>query len=106
MPCWHSLDATTREAAEALLEQTVADATATGGWHQWLWQLRLAQAKAELALARGVVDDAITIATEAIETSRARRRPKYEALAFMTRARSFHAAARTARGNSRCASGG
>jgi tetratricopeptide (TPR) repeat protein len=76
--------------AEELLQQTVAGATATGGWHQWLWQLRLAQARAELALARGAFEAAIELATEAIEASRARRRPKYEALAFMTRARSLH----------------
>jgi len=81
--------------AEQLLQQTVADATATGGWHQWLWQLRLAQARAELALARNALDDAVAMATEAIEMSRARRRPKYEALGFMTRARSLHAAKRT-----------
>ena len=81
--------------AEQLLQQTVADATATGGWHQWLWQLRLAQARAEIALARNALDDAVAMATEAIEMSRARRRPKYEALGFMTRARSLHAAKRT-----------
>ena len=77
--------------AQELLEQTVADATATGGWHQWLWQLRLAQTRAELALARNAVEEAITAATESIDTSRARRRPKYEALGFLTRARALHA---------------
>ena len=81
--------------AEQLLQQTVADATATGGWHQWLWQLRLAQARAEIALARNALDDAVAMATETIDVSRARRRPKYEALGFMTRARSLHAAKRT-----------
>jgi tetratricopeptide (TPR) repeat protein len=81
--------------AEELLQQTVAGATATGGWHQWLWQLRLAQARAELALARGASDVAIELATEAIEASRARRRPKYEALAFMTRARSLQRVAKS-----------
>jgi DNA-binding winged helix-turn-helix (wHTH) protein/tetratricopeptide (TPR) repeat protein len=80
---------------EQLLEQTVAGAAATGGWHQWLWQLRLAQARAELALARGAIDDAIALAGEAIDTSHARRRPKYEALGFMTRARSLHARGET-----------
>jgi DNA-binding winged helix-turn-helix (wHTH) protein/tetratricopeptide (TPR) repeat protein len=81
--------------AEKLLEQTVADAAATGGWHQWLWHLRLAQARAELALARGDALQSIAMATEAIEISRARRRPKYEALGLVTRARGLHAAART-----------
>ncbi len=64
--------------AQELLARTVADATKTGGWHQWLWQMRLAQTRAELALARGAVEEAITAASEAIDGSRARRRPKYE----------------------------
>jgi DNA-binding winged helix-turn-helix (wHTH) protein/tetratricopeptide (TPR) repeat protein len=77
--------------AEQLLEQTVAGAAATGGWHQWLWQMRLMQARAELALARGAIDEAVAKAGDAIDTSHARRRPKYEALGFMTRARGLHA---------------
>jgi tetratricopeptide (TPR) repeat protein len=81
--------------AQELLARTVADATKTGGWHQWLWQMRLAQTRAELALARGTVEEAITAASEAIDASRARRRPKYEALGYMTRARGLHAAGRT-----------
>ena len=81
--------------AQELLERTVADATTTGGWHQWLWQLRLAQTRAELALARNAVEEAITAATESIDASRARRRPKYEALGFLTRARGLHGAGRT-----------
>ena len=81
--------------AQELLERTVADATTTGGWHQWLWQLRLAQTRAELALARNAVEEAITAATESIDASRARRRPKYEALGFLTRARALHGAGRT-----------
>jgi tetratricopeptide (TPR) repeat protein len=81
--------------AEQLMEQTVADAAATGGWHQWLWQLRLAQARAELALERGAIDEAITAAGEAIDASRARRRPKYEALGFITKAKSLKASGQT-----------
>ena len=38
--------------AERLVEETAAAAATTGGWHQWLWQLRLRQARAELACAR------------------------------------------------------
>jgi DNA-binding winged helix-turn-helix (wHTH) protein/tetratricopeptide (TPR) repeat protein len=81
--------------AERLLEETAAAAASTAGWHQWLWQLRLTQARAELALARDAIDEAIATATDSIEQSRARRRPKYEALGLITRARALHALART-----------
>ena len=81
--------------AERLLEETAAAAASTAGWHQWLWQLRLTQARAELALARDAVDEAIATATDSIELSRARGRPKYEALCLITRARGLHALART-----------
>ena len=81
--------------AERLLEETAAAAASTAGWHQWLWQLRLTQARAELALARDAVDEAIATATDSIEQSRARGRPKYEALGLITRARGLHALVRT-----------
>jgi hypothetical protein len=81
--------------AERLLEEIAAAAASTAGWHQWLWQLRLAQARAELALARDAFDEAIATATDSIEQSRARGRAKYEALGLITRARGQHALART-----------
>ncbi|MGH9245402.1 MAG: BTAD domain-containing putative transcriptional regulator [Acidimicrobiales bacterium] len=70
--------------AERLVGE-VADEVATGGgWHGWLWQLRFAQAQAEVALARGDRDGAIELARDAIEQSRAKRRAKYEALGHLT----------------------
>jgi DNA-binding winged helix-turn-helix (wHTH) protein/tetratricopeptide (TPR) repeat protein len=81
--------------AERLLEETAAAAASTTGWHQWLWQLRLTQARAELELARDAVDEAVATATDSIEQSRARGRPKYETLGLITRARGLHALART-----------
>jgi len=81
--------------AERLLEETAAAAASTAGWHQWLWQLRLTQARAELALARNSFAEAIARATDGVEQSRARGRPKYEALGLITRARGLHAVART-----------
>jgi hypothetical protein len=81
--------------AERLLEETAAAAASTAGWHQWLWQLRLTQARAELALARDAFDEVIATATDSIEQSRARGRPKYEALGLITRAHSLRALART-----------
>ncbi len=68
------------------LEQDVAEAVVrAGAWHAWLWSLRLAQARAELALARGDVEGAIREANSALAQARGRR-PKYEALALVTRA--------------------
>jgi DNA-binding winged helix-turn-helix (wHTH) protein/tetratricopeptide (TPR) repeat protein len=81
--------------AERLLEETAAAAASTAGWHQWLWQLRLTQARAELALDRDAFDEAIVTATDSIEQSRARGRPKYEALGLITRARGLHALTKT-----------
>jgi DNA-binding winged helix-turn-helix (wHTH) protein/tetratricopeptide (TPR) repeat protein len=80
--------------AERLLEETAAAAASTAGWHQWLWQLRLTQARAELALARDAFDEALATATNSIEQSRARGRPKYEALGLITRAHSLRALTR------------
>ena len=91
--------------AEQLLEETAAAAASTAGWHEWLWRLRLTQARAELALARGAFDEAIATATEAIDQSRTRGRPKYEALGLIVRARGLHAIARShnAIADARCA---
>lgn len=81
--------------AEGLLQQIAESAASTADWHQWLWQLRLTQAEAELALARGAFDEAITAATDSVEQSQIRGRPKYETLALITRARALHARNRT-----------
>jgi hypothetical protein len=61
---------------------------------EWLWQLRLAQARAELALARERFDEAIAMSTESVEQGRARRRPKYETLGLITRSSGFRALGR------------
>ena len=82
-------------AAEALLSETVTATAATPGWHEWLWQLRLCQARAELALARGAFDTAVIEAAEGIDQSRARMRPKYEALGLVTRTHALHGLGRT-----------
>jgi len=55
----------------------------------------LTQARAERALERDAFDEAVATATDAVEQSRARGRPKYEALGLITRARGLHARART-----------
>lgn len=58
----------------------------TYGSHRWLFEMRFAYARAELALARMLWQSALELADEAIAQSRARGRTKYEALALVTRA--------------------
>jgi tetratricopeptide (TPR) repeat protein len=72
--------------AERLLSETTASVLSTPGWHEWLWKLRLSQARAELALARDEFDLAVSEATAAVDQSQARGRLKYEALSLVTRA--------------------
>ena len=59
------------------------------GWHGWQWNLRLAEAQAELALARGQWDQAIEHATLAIDRSLAPGRVKYQVAALSTRGRAL-----------------
>jgi tetratricopeptide (TPR) repeat protein len=81
--------------AETLLRETEAQSVSTAGWHEWLWRLRLCQARAELALARGELDTAVAEAAECIRQSRARGRPKYGALGLVTRAHALHGLGQT-----------
>src|SRR6185295_5452406 len=39
--------------ADAIFDDVARAVEAGSGWHGWLWRLRLSQARAELALARG-----------------------------------------------------
>jgi ATP/maltotriose-dependent transcriptional regulator MalT len=71
--------------AEVLMKETTI-AAATNPWHRNLWKVRLSQARAEIALARGDRNTAIEEATTAKEQARALGRPKYEALAHIARA--------------------
>ena len=73
--------------AEALLDETAQAVEKASGWHAWKWDMRLSQARAELAVARGAWCEAIQAATHVIDQSRCRHRPKYEALGLVTRAR-------------------
>jgi hypothetical protein len=52
--------------------------------------MRLSQARAELALARGAWREAIELASEVIDRSRLRHRVKYEGWGLATRARARH----------------
>ncbi len=50
----------------------------TKGWHQWLMAGRLAEGKAEIALAKGEHAEAARLAEDAIDQSRQVQRAKYE----------------------------
>ena len=76
--------------ADSLLEEVAGAVAHAGGWHKWKWQLRLWQARAELAMTRGSPADAIVAAQNVVEQSRLRSRPKYEALGLAVRARARH----------------
>ena len=80
--------------AERLVEETAAAAATTGGWHQWLWQLRLRQARAELACARRDWAGGLEAALASISESRARGRTKYVVMGLETRARALSALGR------------
>jgi len=84
------------EGIESLLQETTRRYLAMPGWHEWLWRLRLQQAKAELALAHGALDSCVVEATEALQQSRSLLRPKYQVLALMTRGRALLRANRRA----------
>ncbi len=55
------------------------------GSHGPIWDARLAEAKAELALARNDLSEAVVLAESALEFARAIGRPKYEALSLLAR---------------------
>jgi len=74
--------------AEQLARETASVAAQIGGWHQWLWQLRLQQARAEIACATLDWRGALDYAEAAIAQSRARR-AKYVVLGLETRARAL-----------------
>jgi len=80
--------------AERLLADVVGVAEKTSGWHGWIWRLRLAQVRAELALARDDFVEAVRCATDAIELNRGKK-IKYEAAGLGTRAKALHALGRT-----------
>jgi tetratricopeptide (TPR) repeat protein len=80
--------------AEGLIDQVSEAAARTGSWHGWQWRVRLGEARAELALARGEWESALTLALAAVEHSRASGRRKYEALGLLTKGRALIALGR------------
>jgi DNA-binding SARP family transcriptional activator/tetratricopeptide (TPR) repeat protein len=79
--------------AETMIEQATRGAAeisarkpGSSGFHDWLWALRLAWARAEVAAARGDADEVERWAADTL-TRAGGRRPKYEAAALVTRGR-------------------
>jgi len=81
--------------AERLVKETAALAIQVGGWHAWLWEIRLKQAHAELACARGDWPDALRWASETVSQSRAVGRTKYVTAGLETRGKALVALGRT-----------
>ena len=81
--------------AEALLQEVEEAVVHARGWHEWMFRMRLEQAHAELALARGDWSKAVTRATSAMKQSQAMGRAKYEAGALAVRAQALHSCGRT-----------
>jgi hypothetical protein len=85
------------EASKAgeLVAEVAEEVEKASGFHGWLWRLRLAEARAELALAEDKWSEAVELANDAIRQSQLRGRPKYQALGFRSRALGLHGIART-----------
>ena len=75
--------------ADSLIGEVASVAEQTSGFHGWLWRIRLAEARAELALAQNIPTEALRWAEEAIEQSGARGRVKYQVVALTTRAQAL-----------------
>ncbi len=81
--------------AESLMRETEEAVVRARGWHEWMFRMRLEQARAELALARSDWPTAITSATSAVKQSQKMARGKYEAAALAVRAQALQASGKT-----------
>jgi hypothetical protein len=79
---------------QQILKEVADKAEQAAGFHGWLWRLRLAEARAELALARGDWDQTLLLVEHAIAQSKARGRVKYHAFGLETRSRALAALGR------------
>jgi class 3 adenylate cyclase/tetratricopeptide (TPR) repeat protein len=64
---------------KAIIDEVGQGIETTKHWHEWLWRMRFAQARAELALAGGDPAAAVPFATDAMARARRHGRRKYEA---------------------------
>ena len=84
--------------AEKLMAEVAAAVEKAGGTHGWLWRLRLALARAEIALACGKWDESLRLAEITLRHSRDSGRLKYEVLALKTRGQALGSLGRTHEG--------
>jgi class 3 adenylate cyclase/transcriptional regulator with XRE-family HTH domain/tetratricopeptide (TPR) repeat protein len=75
--------------AEQIVNEVAETVEKAAGNHGWLWRLKLAEARAELALARGDWEGTLRLVEDAIAKSQARGRVKYQAFGLETRARAL-----------------
>jgi tetratricopeptide (TPR) repeat protein len=71
--------------AESLVDMVVKATAGAQGIHGWLWRLRLAQARAEIALERGDYEEALRHVDDSLAQSRLRGRVKYQVAGLVTR---------------------
>jgi tetratricopeptide (TPR) repeat protein len=81
--------------AESLVDEVAPAVAVAQGAHGWLWRLRFATARGEIALARGAWEEAAIQALEVITQSRRTGRLKYQARGLEIQARALAALGRT-----------
>jgi tetratricopeptide (TPR) repeat protein len=80
--------------AEQIVNDVAETVVNAAGNHGWLWRLRLSQAQAELALARGDWEETLRLAELAMAQSQAHGRVKYHVFGLGTRASALAALGR------------
>jgi tetratricopeptide (TPR) repeat protein len=80
--------------AERALPELMEAAEGTRGWHEWLWTVRLMEARAAIALAAGRWEDAVRTAEEAIARGARHGRAKYVCLSRTLHGRALAALGR------------
>jgi tetratricopeptide (TPR) repeat protein len=74
---------------ETLVDEVAEAIEKASGWHGWLWKMRLAQAQAEISLARGDWEKAIHFAEKSFHQGQVTGRIKYQAAALETRGKAL-----------------
>jgi tetratricopeptide (TPR) repeat protein len=80
--------------AVPLVDEVAAALDEAMGAHGWLWRLRLAQARAEIALARGEWDETLRLVDIALQHDFNQGRVKFQVLGLKTRAQALAALGR------------